>query len=102
MFLPDQPNVSRSSLVSAAFARLVHAGKRLLADISNNSRDSRHYDEVRELLATVPLSTGEYAVAILRLQNAMRYACRGQKGAALYELIMLVRNLAKRQQICEA
>jgi hypothetical protein len=88
-------------LVSTAFERLIHVAERLLRDITDGVSDSSHYDNVKELLATVPLSTDEHALASQRLANAWRYAVQGENGAARYELTMLVRNFAKRQQMSE-
>jgi hypothetical protein len=101
MFPTRNSRVRQTSLVSGAFARLIHSAKRLLLDISNGMSDSRRYDDVRDQLTSVPLTTKEYTVALRRLGNAMRYARLGEKGAARYELMLLVRNFVKRRQMSE-
>jgi hypothetical protein len=57
--------------------------------------DSLYYDCVKELLVSVPLTTGEYAWAVSRLRNAMEYAAAGEIGGACYELRLLVRKLVR-------
>ena len=49
--------------------------------------------EVRELLESIPLSSGEYCVAQNRLQNAHRYLVSDERGAARFELRMLAGSL---------
>jgi hypothetical protein len=50
-------------------------------------------DEVRSLLESLPLSTGEYGVAKNRLRNAQRYLTSQERGAARFELRMLAGSL---------
>jgi len=103
MFTGSQPDAlkTNTSLVAAAFERLTHMAERLLRDVTNGEGGSPHFENVRELLASVPLNTEEHAIASQRLANAWRYAGEGEHGAARYELAMLVRNFAKRRQLYE-
>jgi hypothetical protein len=98
-----EPDVTTTStnLISAAFERLINVVERLLRDVANGVTDSPQYDNVKELLATVPLSTDEYAIASQRLSNACRYAAEGESGAARYELTLLMRNFINRRQLSE-
>jgi hypothetical protein len=94
-----RPQQTNTNLVFAAFQRLTEASERLLRDVANGVDDSPHYDIVRDLLETVPLSTDEHALAAQRLKNAWRYAVLGENGAARYELTTLIRNFAERQRL---
>src|SRR5262245_57048451 len=86
------------NLVSAAFERLLQAIRRLLADVSQGVAESTHYETVSESLNSVPLTTEEHALATQRLKNVTRYAAEGEHGAAHYELAMLTRSFAAKQQ----
>jgi hypothetical protein len=50
--------------------------------------------EAAHLLEALPLSTGEFAVASNRLGNARRYLDAGERGAAQYEVQLLIRGVA--------
>jgi hypothetical protein len=100
MFVARDADVAapNANLISKAYDRLTQVTEWLLRDVTNGVKDSPHYDTVRELLKTVPLSTDEYGLATQRLKNAWQYAIQGERGAARYELALLVRNLAQRRQ----
>ncbi len=49
--------------------------------------------EVRDLLDSLPLATGEYGTASNRLRNAHRYLVSQERGAARYELKLLAGSL---------
>ena len=49
--------------------------------------------EIRQLLEAVPLSTSEFGLATVRLDNAERYLNYGEPGAARYELRLLAGSL---------
>jgi hypothetical protein len=49
--------------------------------------------ECRQLLECLPLSTGEFGLAVLRLQNAHRCLASDERGAAHFELRLLVGSL---------
>jgi hypothetical protein len=90
-----------SHLVSAAFERLIQSAKQLLHGIADGFYETQNFDQVRELLATVPLTTGEHAWAVTRLKNAMEYAGQCEIGGACYELTLLVRKLTNCQQLSQ-
>ena len=50
-------------------------------------------DDVRCLLESLPLTTGEYGVARNRLRNAHRYLKSQERGAARFELRLLAGSL---------
>lgn len=94
----SQLGATNTGSVSAAFEHLIRAAKRLLLDVAIGMSDSLHFDEVNELLATVPLTTAEHVQASLRLRNAMQYAAQGETGAARYEITLFVRNFSTMRQ----
>jgi hypothetical protein len=49
--------------------------------------------QVRLLLESLPLSTGEFGLAMNRLKSAGRYLRLGEPGAAKFELRLLARWL---------
>ena len=49
--------------------------------------------EVRDLLDSLPLATGEYGIASNRLRNAHGYLVSQERGAARYELRLLAGSL---------
>lgn len=57
-----------------------------------NSVDGK-FEQSRFALECMPLSTGEFALAMNRLKNAEMYLQSGEPGAARYELRMLLRSL---------
>jgi len=46
---------------------------------------------VRAAIESLPLSSGEYCVALNRFLNARRYLAAGERGAAAFELRLLAR-----------
>jgi hypothetical protein len=51
------------------------------------------FEQLRRLLESLPLASGDYCVAVNRLTNAQNYLRSGEQGAARYELHMLLRSL---------
>ena len=51
------------------------------------------FQEAHEALEALPLTTAEFATAQNRLNNARSYLEAGERGAALYELRLLLRSL---------
>src|SRR4029077_2092075 len=51
------------------------------------------FNEARLALECLPLSTDEFATAINRLANARSYLQAGERGAARFELLQLLRSL---------
>ena len=85
---------SKSYLVADAFERLLQTGRRLLQEVASGATENWYFNDVRELLEKVPLTTDDYAVANRRLRNAIYYATIGETGAARYELATVVRKLS--------
>jgi hypothetical protein len=103
MFAIQKPASSQLDihLAKGAFEHLLRAARRLLWDLTSEAYTSRHISVVKELLASVPLTTEEYVVAHRRLQNAMEYVTRGEIGAARYEVSVIVRRLSARLRAIE-
>ena len=59
--------------------------------------DWNQFGQIKEMLAALPLTTGEYGLAKRRLANGLAYAKVGENGAARYELEQLSRDLKPRQ-----
>jgi len=59
--------------------RLIRRGHDVLGELQ----------EVRDLLESLPLASGEYSTATNRLRNTHRYLVSEERGAARYELQML-------------
>jgi hypothetical protein len=51
------------------------------------------FEQIRRLLESLPLASGEHSVAVNRLTNAQHYLRSGEHGAARYELHLLLRSL---------
>ena len=51
------------------------------------------YEQARQVLDSLPLTSEEFGVALNRLANAQRYLLSGERGAACYELRLLLRSL---------
>ena len=58
--------------------------------------DLNHLEQIKEMLAGLPLTTEEAALAKQRLINGQAYAAVGENGAAGYELKQLARSLKSR------
>jgi hypothetical protein len=52
-------------------------------------------ESAREVLDSLPLTIQEFCVAINRLASAQRYLVADERGAACFELRLLLRSLAK-------
>jgi hypothetical protein len=55
------------------------------------------FEQMRQLLETLPLPSAEFSLAVNRLANAQHYLGAGEDGAARYELRLLLRSLEKQQ-----
>jgi hypothetical protein len=62
---------------------------RLLGQIGRARENEVQLGRVQILLESLPLSTEEYGLACLRLNNAWRYLRSHERGAARWELNML-------------
>ena len=85
-----------SNLVGVALDRLLRSAEALLRNMTGKTDGDDHYIALSDHLKTVPLSTPEYATAVQRLKNARQYDIQGETGAAQYEVILLLRGVAKR------
>jgi hypothetical protein len=66
---------------------------RLLELVSRKPDFSASFAQARALLETLPLSTEDFGVACNRLANAQRYLESGERGAACFELRLLLKHL---------
>lgn len=71
----------------------------LLTSIRRDSEVLEELQEVRDLLDSLPLATGEHATAANRLRNAHRYLVSRERGAARYELNLLAGSLRNRAEL---
>jgi hypothetical protein len=53
------------------------------------------FEQTRQILEALPLTSTEFSLAVNRLANAQRYVQYGEHGAARYELRLLRRSLEK-------
>lgn len=67
--------------------------ERLSQPISDRLQTGERLHELRQLLGCVLLGTADYDVALARIGNAQRYLGSDEKGAARYELRLLVAGL---------
>jgi hypothetical protein len=65
----------------------------LIRVVSRKFASDDGFDRLEELLQSLPLPTHEFAVAANRLANARRYAAADERGAATYELKLLIGGL---------
>ncbi|NLS92120.1 MAG: hypothetical protein GXX96_08060 [Planctomycetaceae bacterium] len=76
------------------FRPVLTALGRVVNQVSLNRTDDGELYELQVLLETLPLSTDQFGLACVRLQNAQRYLASQEQGAARWELNTL------RQQLC--
>ena len=69
------------------------AVERLLKEVASERRPVTGFEQVRQVLEALPLSSEEHCVAGNRLANAQRYLHAGEPGAARFELRLLRRGL---------
>ena len=70
-----------------------HRVRKLLAVLDHHAVVTGEFDEIGDLLKSLPLAADQYAVASRRLANANRYQAVGERGAAEYELRLLEGSL---------
>ena len=69
----------------------------ILETLCRAIREATHADdliEALELLEMLPLTTGDFSVAINRLKSAQQYFTVGEQGAAKHELRLLLGSLS--------
>lgn len=78
---PATPDTIRSELFQTLqyLLRAIHRDQDVLDELQ----------QVRDLLDSLPLTSGEYGTATNRLRNAHRYLVSKERGAARYELQMM-------------
>ncbi|MGA2618437.1 MAG: hypothetical protein ABSF26_12565 [Thermoguttaceae bacterium] len=64
-----------------------------LAWLAAEPKANDGWPRLRTILAALPLTTTEYAVAVNRLASAELYAAQGELGALKFELTQLARKL---------
>jgi hypothetical protein len=67
----------------------------LIAEAAGGCPSAADFDEAWAALEALPLNVEEAAVARNRLTNARSYAEAGERGAACFELRLLVLSLAR-------
>src|SRR5262249_12776993 len=65
----------------------------LLRVCRNGACAEKRFHWLRLLLETSPLTSGESALAVNRLNNGRRYLLEGEPGASYYELHLLLSSL---------
>jgi hypothetical protein len=65
----------------------------LIEQVFNAGRTAAEFQEAHEALEALPLTTAAFGTARNRLLNARSYLEGGERGAALYELRLLLRAL---------
>jgi len=57
----------------------------------HDAQATAYLDQTADALEFLPLATGEFNLAKLRLSNCAKYLCAGEWGASQYELSLAVR-----------
>ena len=81
---------ARPAVAQEALAKGVQS---ILEQDLEDAVPAEEWEELRTLLESLPLSTGNFALAINRLNNAKNYLQAGELGAAQFELRMLLAGL---------
>jgi hypothetical protein len=68
---------------------------RLIRKLESGGDPSGDLPQVHQLLEVLPMATGEFGLAINRLKNANRYLQSCERGAARWELALLLDGLRK-------
>jgi hypothetical protein len=90
---PDHLACDETYSLRRAVLRHLH---HLIVRIWGGMADATDFRLVRAKLASLPLATAEFAVALARLDNARNYLLDDEPGAAAYELRLLARSLQPR------
>jgi hypothetical protein len=83
--LPSESILGVDILILKFARSLDHLGSK----IRQNKAELADFNMAHRLLGSLPLSTDEFAVHILRLTNAHSYCLQNEQGAAMYELRMM-------------
>jgi hypothetical protein len=87
-------STSNSLAAQERYYRAARAVAAVLVRVCRGSCPERLLGRVRALLEALPLSTGAFALAVRRLDNARTYMRAGETGAAVFELRLLLGSLA--------
>ena len=68
---------------------------RLIRSLESGDDPSDDFPEVRQLLESLPMATGEFGLATNRLKNARRYLQSREPGGARWELAALLDSLRR-------
>jgi hypothetical protein len=97
----DQDTRSYVAMPQRMFASITDGHRISLCQVLDNLLDRvgrassavSGFEQTRQLLEVLPLSSAEFSLAVHRLANAQRYLQSGERGAARYELGLLRRSL---------
>ena len=82
-----------SLTVQEQYYRAARAVAAVLVRVCRGSCPERLLGRARACLQALPLSTGAFALAVCRLDNARTYLRAGETGAAAFELRLLLGSL---------
>ncbi len=75
---------------------------RLIRRLESGDDPSDDLPEVRQLLESLPMATGEFGLASNRLKNARRYLQSREPGGARWELAALLDSLRRENDVASA
>lgn len=84
---------SESVCLQEVFRPILSALDKVVHTIREDRHDDGDLYEMQILLETLPLSTDQFGLACVRLQNAQRYLASQEHGAARWELNTLRQQL---------
>jgi hypothetical protein len=88
-FYSSQNTGAESTSIDNLFRQAADEITSLAADLRRHRAAVGQFHNVEGILASLPLGTHEYALAMRRVSNARMYYCNSQYGAAIYELRLL-------------
>ncbi|MCA9186356.1 MAG: hypothetical protein KDA99_12080 [Planctomycetales bacterium] len=92
MYLP-QAEKHTSSTVREILDELVLSLDTLLQGTEDSNQTAGSIGNAKKLIAALPLATDDFCTASNRMRNAVRYFNSGERGAAKYELRLLLASL---------
>ena len=84
------------SVLDEAFAEATAVIAELFVDAVKRRATATQFLRAEDVLAALPLSTHEFALATRRLDNALSYYQQAEFGGCMFELWLLVRRLRNR------
>ena len=82
------------AVVQETLNSMIRVANDLGFNLSHGGDHGGAFEEIRCILEALPLSIGEFAVAKNHLKNAIDYLQEQEQGAALFELRMLMAQVA--------